>query len=147
MQRPCAEKAPGSWSKSPLHPLLGAEVRGVNLADVGRQEILSVLAPALEKYGVLLFRGQDILPNSSSTSSRRFRMRIWMKSMLPRTPLPKGILPACQSFLVFGPREMRSQTRRRTAARRLSRTRRAWSGTRTAVASHYSMLRRSQQDR
>ena len=52
----------GALGFSPLHPLLGAEVPGVNLADVGREEILTILAPALEKYGLLLFRGQDISP-------------------------------------------------------------------------------------
>ncbi len=38
--------------KNPRHPHVGARVEGVNLKQISENEIVKILAPALEKYGI-----------------------------------------------------------------------------------------------
>ncbi|CAJ1360804.1 unnamed protein product [Effrenium voratum] len=55
-------RSPRRFNMVPLHPFVGARVEGINVSKVSQQDIADVWAPALEKYGLLLFSNQDISP-------------------------------------------------------------------------------------
>jgi taurine dioxygenase len=44
----------------PLHPALGAEIRGLDLATPADEATIAAIAEAFDKYIVLVFRGQDL---------------------------------------------------------------------------------------
>eukprot|EP00438_Fugacium_kawagutii_P017731 Skav203024 [mRNA] locus=scaffold583:346069:349973:+ [translate_table: standard] len=56
------------------HPFVGARVEGpkLDLSQVSEQDIADVFAPALEKYGLLLFPGQSLEPCEFFDFLRRF---------------------------------------------------------------------------
>jgi taurine dioxygenase len=57
----------------PLHPLLGAEVVGLDLAREAREDEIQAIRDAFNRYSVLVFRGQQKLtPAQQVAFSRRF---------------------------------------------------------------------------
>ncbi|MEM6622302.1 MAG: TauD/TfdA family dioxygenase [Pseudomonadota bacterium] len=56
----------------PTDSVIGAEVRGVSLTDVPTAESKEAIETALEKYGVLIFRGQQIAPAQQVAFSAAF---------------------------------------------------------------------------
>lgn len=55
-----------------LHPLIGAEVRGVSIAEPLSEDIVTSLRAALDQYSLLLFRNQNINDQQQVAFSRRF---------------------------------------------------------------------------
>ena len=55
-----------------LHPLIGAEVTGVNLSEPIKQDTLASLKAAWEEYGVISFPGQLITDEQQVVFSRNF---------------------------------------------------------------------------
>lgn len=55
----------------PLTPVVGAEIGGIDLADVGDAEF-AFIREAFDRYAGLLFRGQDLSPEQLVAFSRRF---------------------------------------------------------------------------
>ena len=57
----------------PLGPGFGAELRGVTLADVARDDgAYKAVRSAFEEYSILVFRGQDVTDDIQLAFSRRF---------------------------------------------------------------------------
>ena len=45
---------------SPLNPLFGAEVRGLNLSEAGNADNFSIIRELFERHSALLFRNQNL---------------------------------------------------------------------------------------
>ena len=56
----------------PLHPLIGAEVTGINLREPVDGNIIRAIDSAMAKFAVLVFRGQDISANEHASFTRNF---------------------------------------------------------------------------
>ena len=56
----------------PCDAVIGAEVRGAPMTHVPDQRVVAAIEEGLEKYGVLIFRGQDITPEQQVAFSRSF---------------------------------------------------------------------------
>lgn len=56
----------------PLHPLFGAEIRGLDLRQPLDDETFAAVLDAFHQYSVLLFRGQNITDEQQVAFSRRF---------------------------------------------------------------------------
>jgi len=56
----------------PCEAVIGAEVVGISLTDVPNAAVVSVIEENLEKYGVLIFRKQDITPEQQVCFSKAF---------------------------------------------------------------------------
>lgn len=52
----------GAPSLTPLHPQFGAEVHGIDLREVTADDGYAALRAAFEEHSLLLFRGQQLLP-------------------------------------------------------------------------------------
>jgi alpha-ketoglutarate-dependent 2,4-dichlorophenoxyacetate dioxygenase len=59
-------------STTPLHPLFVGEICGVDLCVPVGQETFRAIAEALDRYGVLVFRGQPLSDNQQIAFSRLF---------------------------------------------------------------------------
>jgi alpha-ketoglutarate-dependent 2,4-dichlorophenoxyacetate dioxygenase len=57
---------------SPLHPTLGAEVRGIDITRPVTPEIFAEIDVAFSRYGVLLFPGQSVTDGQQLAFSRLF---------------------------------------------------------------------------
>jgi alpha-ketoglutarate-dependent 2,4-dichlorophenoxyacetate dioxygenase len=57
---------------SPLHPTLGAEVRGVNLTRALTSEVFAEIEAAFNSYGILVLPGQPVSDEQQLTFSRLF---------------------------------------------------------------------------
>ena len=56
----------------PAHPVLGAEIRGVDLADPLDDATFAAIEAAYDQHGVIFFRGQHITPPQQVAFTRRF---------------------------------------------------------------------------
>ena len=56
----------------PCDAVIGAEVVGVSLAHAPNAAVVSAIEESLEKYGVLIFRDQDITPEQQVAFSKAF---------------------------------------------------------------------------
>ena len=56
----------------PLHPLLGAEVTGIDLREPVDSDSVSAIDNAMARFAVLVFRGQDISANEHASFTRKF---------------------------------------------------------------------------
>jgi alpha-ketoglutarate-dependent taurine dioxygenase len=56
----------------PYEAVIGAEVIGVSLAHAPNAAVVSAIEESLEKYGVLIFRNQDITPEQQVSFSKTF---------------------------------------------------------------------------
>ena len=56
----------------PCEAVIGAEVVGVSLAHVPNATVVAAIEEGLEKYGVLIFRDQDITPEQQAAFSKTF---------------------------------------------------------------------------
>ena len=74
-----ARRVPDDWVDSPYHrftitplsPIIGAEIDGVDLRDVG-DEVFADIHRALLEWKVLFFRGQDLDRHQHAEFARRF---------------------------------------------------------------------------
>src|SRR5215472_9670893 len=57
---------------SPLHPSLGAEVRGIDVTRPVTPEIFAEIDAAFSRYGVLVFSGQPVTDEQQLAFSRLF---------------------------------------------------------------------------
>eukprot|EP00434_Breviolum_minutum_P023575 symbB.v1.2.020795.t1/scaffold1769.1/size102324/5 len=65
-------RSPAKVTFSPLHPHVGARVEGIDLNQISETEILKILGPALERYGLLHFPNQKLSPPAFFDVLRRF---------------------------------------------------------------------------
>ena len=56
----------------PAHPVLGAEIHGVDLADPLDDATFAAIEAAYDQHGVIFFRGQHITPPQQVAFTRRF---------------------------------------------------------------------------
>jgi taurine dioxygenase len=66
------QKNPDTVQFSPLTPVIGVEVEGVDLSRPATDAVRDRLVDALTEHGVLLFRGQNITPQQQVAFSRNF---------------------------------------------------------------------------
>ena len=59
-------------SIEPLNPVVGAELRGFDLAEELSDDDIGIIKKALNQYGVVFFRDQDITPEQHLAFGRRF---------------------------------------------------------------------------
>src|SRR5215471_13523024 len=57
---------------TPLHPTLGAEVRGVDLTRPVMPEVFTKIDAAFNRYGILVFPGQPVSDEQQLAFSRSF---------------------------------------------------------------------------
>src|SRR5215472_8415933 len=57
---------------TPLHPTLGAEVRGVDLTRPVMPEVFTEIDAAFNRYGILVFPGQPVSDEQQLAFSRLF---------------------------------------------------------------------------
>ena len=57
---------------TPLHPLFGAEISGLDLRNVHDRETLLALQAAMDKYAVLVFRDQNFTDQEQLDFAQRF---------------------------------------------------------------------------
>src|SRR5271163_1602990 len=57
---------------TPLHPTLGAEVRGVDLTRPVMPEVFAEIDAAFNRYGILVFPGQPVTDGQQLAFSRLF---------------------------------------------------------------------------
>jgi alpha-ketoglutarate-dependent taurine dioxygenase len=65
-------RRPDSISVHPLNPVIGAELRGVDLSEELSDREIDCIREALNEHQVLFFRDQDITPEQQLTFGRRF---------------------------------------------------------------------------
>ena len=56
----------------PLNPVVGAELRGLDLRQDLSDDDIRAIKAALDKHGVIFFRDQDITPEQHLAFGRRF---------------------------------------------------------------------------
>ena len=56
----------------PLHPLIGAEVSGIDLREPVDEDRVSAINYAMAKFAVLVFREQDISADEHASFTRKF---------------------------------------------------------------------------
>ena len=79
----------------PFGTVIGAEVRGLSLAEVPAGAALDALEAGLERHGVLVFPDQDITPDQQVAFSRPL-------GPLERTQLVEARLPEREEIFVVG---------------------------------------------